>query len=464
MGKTNFILILAMGTMVIVSNLNAQNTFSYTQSDKETYSLYIQGNWNELIKQGKKALKNGIDYYYLRVRMGVAYYHLGKYRLAIKHLLKANKTNQLDPFVNEYLVYSYLAVGDLERALYHYKLLPKHVQTRISLFKTGVYRLDFNFQTFANLNYQQQSKEPSQIAELDKNAYGLYVGYNTSLSKKLYLYQMFFIQQVNTTFFDTSQTGETFQLSGTQPSSGSSGSTGSGGSGGSTGGMGQGGMGTRNANLNTDSTLANVQLYQFSVKSYQTRLLSSFRWILGKRTSLVFHNNFGYYGSNFLFSTGATFLFEQTMFTIGIRADYLYFNSSFYSTALIFILYPTKNDKFYLRIEPVFDNQINKSKPLVRTEIGFRLGKAYLSGGFYYGTIPNYIEDNGYFVYATNRLISGQKFLNFLITGKKISFYTTLLLANYSGLHTFSYNGLLIRTGLILNLWNSTKKHKIKGS
>lgn len=460
MGKKTYILILAFSIIgAYLDCLNAQNSLSYVRADRETYVLYVQGRWQELIAKGKHALKNGIDYFYLRVRMGIAYYHLGKYRLSIKHLIKAHKNNPTDPFVNEFLTYSFLAVGDLERAFYHYKLLPDHIKTRISLFKTKIYRTDFNLQAFANSDYQQLTEQSTAVAEIDKNAYGFYAGYNTSLSQKLYLYQMLFIHQVNTTFFDTSQTGETYQISINQTTSGT---TGSSSSTGYTGGTGQDGMGPRNASLDTDSINSNVPLYQFPIKSYQTRLFSSFRWLMGKRTSFVFHNNLGYYDKSFLFAIGSTMLLEQPLFTLGFRADFLYFNTSFYSFGLILLLYPFMNDKFYLRVEPVFSNQAINDEPIVRVEAGFRVKKVYVSGGFYYGTIPNYLEDNGYFVYATNRFISGQKFLNISITGRKISFYTTVLHSVYSGFRTPAYNGLLVRTGLVINLWNSVKKSKIQ--
>ena len=89
----------------------AQEKESYIEIDKKTYSLYLQRNWKELIKAGKISLKKGITFYYLQVRMGIAYYELKKYRKAVPYFEKARKINAKNELVNEYLYYSYIFSG-----------------------------------------------------------------------------------------------------------------------------------------------------------------------------------------------------------------------------------------------------------------------------------------------------------------------------------------------------------------
>lgn len=439
MGKAIFIL---MGLLLGVGSirLHAQS-LSYAQSDRETYSLYMQGKWEELIEKGKQALKNRIDYYYLRVRMGVAYYYLGKYKLAIRHLRKAYNTNPDDPFVNQYLAYSYLAMGDLERAYSHFKRLPEHVRSKIPLFKSGVYRTDFNFLMFINPDYSTQSEQVVSPVQLDRNAFGGYIGYGASLSENVYLYQMGYVQRTVITNFDTLPP----DASQSTPS----------------GGMGPGGMGPRNAILSTDST-TEPALYEYPATLYHTRLLSVFRILTGAHTSLVLHNNLGYYEDRLFFSLGTNFLYEFTPATLGIRADYLLFGTSTYLIGAMLVIHPFMNDRFYIRIEPVWAISDTFNDLIVRTEAGFRIGRVYLSAGYYYGTISSYLEDNGYFVYATDRFISGQKFVNILFSGKKVSYYITFLHSLYHGVQTPQYNGFLVRTGLTLNLWNWSSQNKIQ--
>ncbi|MCF6242839.1 MAG: tetratricopeptide repeat protein [Bacteroidales bacterium] len=92
-------------------NLQAQESLSYPQADMKTYNQYLKGNWKELITTGKEYLKTGEDFYYLQVRMGIAYYELKKYRKAIPYLQKAYKVNRKNNLVNEYLYYAYLFSG-----------------------------------------------------------------------------------------------------------------------------------------------------------------------------------------------------------------------------------------------------------------------------------------------------------------------------------------------------------------
>ncbi len=89
----------------------AQQKLSYIQTDIITYNQYLKGNWRELIKTGKEYLNYGEDFYYLQIRMGIAYYELKKYRKAIPYLQKAYKANRKNNVVNEYLYYAYIFSG-----------------------------------------------------------------------------------------------------------------------------------------------------------------------------------------------------------------------------------------------------------------------------------------------------------------------------------------------------------------
>ncbi|MCD4730586.1 MAG: tetratricopeptide repeat protein [Bacteroidales bacterium] len=88
-----------------------------TQSvDQETYTLYLNKQWKELIEAGNLAKKNNIDFYYLQYRMGIAYYELKNYRKAIPLFEKVIKQTPEDNTALEYLYYSYLLSGRKEDA------------------------------------------------------------------------------------------------------------------------------------------------------------------------------------------------------------------------------------------------------------------------------------------------------------------------------------------------------------
>ncbi len=88
----------------------AQKT-GFVYYDSLTYRQYINKEYTPLLKTGKKALHAGIDYYYLRMRMGIAAYQQKKYRLAAVHFKNALQYNDND-LVREYLYYSALWGGE----------------------------------------------------------------------------------------------------------------------------------------------------------------------------------------------------------------------------------------------------------------------------------------------------------------------------------------------------------------
>ena len=96
-------------TLLIIPALTArgQEQTGFRQSDSVTYALYLDAQWERLITEGEQALDKGYDYYYLRVRLGIAFYMLEKYRPAAKHFEKAIAFNSFDPTNLIYLYQCY---------------------------------------------------------------------------------------------------------------------------------------------------------------------------------------------------------------------------------------------------------------------------------------------------------------------------------------------------------------------
>ena len=85
-------------TFIIVFTIVALSVFAADQLEKAqvdaaTYRYYTEGNWKALIEAGREAERAGIDFYYLQLRMGTAYYQLGNYRMAAKYFTKAYHEN-----------------------------------------------------------------------------------------------------------------------------------------------------------------------------------------------------------------------------------------------------------------------------------------------------------------------------------------------------------------------------------
>jgi hypothetical protein len=89
----------------------SQKGIDYISLDQQTLQYYYTSQWDSLIAVGNIGLSNGHDYFYLRMRMGVAYFYQGKYSKAIRHLEKARKFNSHDELTNRYLYLSYKYLG-----------------------------------------------------------------------------------------------------------------------------------------------------------------------------------------------------------------------------------------------------------------------------------------------------------------------------------------------------------------
>jgi tetratricopeptide (TPR) repeat protein len=106
----------------------AQDTLNSATVEQKSYQLYLDKNWSELIKFGNNAINNGFDYYYLQLRVGIAYYESKNYALALGHFKSALKYNTDDELSLEYLYYCYLYNGRYEDA----RLLSKQFNPLLS--------------------------------------------------------------------------------------------------------------------------------------------------------------------------------------------------------------------------------------------------------------------------------------------------------------------------------------------
>ena len=91
--------------------VSAQKKLSYVEVDSKSFELYQQQKWNELIDFSAEAREQGIDFFYLQARTGIAFYNLKKYRNAADWFLKAWKSDQSFEWLQEYLYYSLIYSG-----------------------------------------------------------------------------------------------------------------------------------------------------------------------------------------------------------------------------------------------------------------------------------------------------------------------------------------------------------------
>lgn len=114
-------ILLTLSFILFAGKIDAQTKLSFTDIDKLTYQFYTKQKWDDLIKTGKEAIDNNIDFYYLNYRMGVAYYSKKRYRKAISFFEEVVNAKPNDATAKEYLYYSYLLgsrTADATKMLY----------------------------------------------------------------------------------------------------------------------------------------------------------------------------------------------------------------------------------------------------------------------------------------------------------------------------------------------------------
>lgn len=84
--------------------------------DKKTYNYYLVGDYNNLKNTSDTLISLGIDYYYLRMRLGILSFNKQLYSNAVNNFNKAIEFNSLDTVSREYIYYSYLLSGRADDA------------------------------------------------------------------------------------------------------------------------------------------------------------------------------------------------------------------------------------------------------------------------------------------------------------------------------------------------------------
>jgi hypothetical protein len=86
----------------------SQAKLDFKAVDELTGRYFKEQKWDSIISMGNKALRQNIDYYYLRARMGISYFKKQKYISAVTSLEKARSLNSGDSLITDYLYRSYL--------------------------------------------------------------------------------------------------------------------------------------------------------------------------------------------------------------------------------------------------------------------------------------------------------------------------------------------------------------------
>ncbi len=144
----------------------------------------MSGDWKNLIKLGKIAERDGIDFYYLKVRMGIAYYNRKNYRQAIPYLEKALIDSPNDEFVLEYLYYAYIYSGEITESRKLAYKITEDSQKRLKISNgTGFSGIELGTKFDSWDGYKVESTTSDTIQQAVQQNYN-YFGFNTEFNLK----------------------------------------------------------------------------------------------------------------------------------------------------------------------------------------------------------------------------------------------------------------------------------------
>lgn len=159
------------------ARLSAQTDLTFQLVDSVTYRYYLSGMWNELIGLGERAVEEGIDYKYLRQRLGYAYYMEEDYVRAGMNFEKALKSDTYDVFTLAYLSNTNSKLMEPAKAGYYASRLSNESRNTYQIKTTKIVE---------SIDFELSRKIPSTSLRSNPNYYRLGIGSGPFARFKLY--------------------------------------------------------------------------------------------------------------------------------------------------------------------------------------------------------------------------------------------------------------------------------------
>lgn len=137
-----------------VSEAIAQKKLNYPEVEKQSYQLLQDKRWTELIQFATEARKQGIEFFYLQVRTGIAYYNLRRFRNSTDWFLKAYTNDNSFDWLQEYLYYSLVFSGRQTEAVKYAPHFSDAMKKKIGFQEIGVTRLAYEAGYSSNPDFE----------------------------------------------------------------------------------------------------------------------------------------------------------------------------------------------------------------------------------------------------------------------------------------------------------------------
>ncbi|MDP3311946.1 hypothetical protein [Lutibacter sp.] len=189
MGKQTSIVI----ALLFFITVQAQKPVSFKEIDSTTYDLYLKQDWKSLIEVGKQSRHSNLNFYYLNVRMGIAYYKDNKMLSAVKELEEAYTANNYDIIVQEYLYWAYRFSGMVLESHIFFEKMSQPLKDKINLELPFISSIDIGFLRTSNVDFDSMAvadiNADNNDVRIFPESYSYYsIGLNHPLSKKVNFY------------------------------------------------------------------------------------------------------------------------------------------------------------------------------------------------------------------------------------------------------------------------------------
>lgn len=379
----------------------SQNTLTYQSADSITYAQFICKDYKALHHTTKQALKNGIDFYFLRMRMGISYYEKKNYEAALPHFKKAHVMNPADTSVQEYLYFSLLFTNRKEDAYDLASSFSESLQQKIQFEKFAAKDIASTFQSISisggaginnNISANKDIQYPANLyveKTLQGETYLGNIALENKINTRLRVYNNF-------SYFNVKSVGIVHSA-------------------------------------------LNDTLKNYSNNSYQYNLGMSYRF----KNQFLVGGTFGYYKekSNYFsasldlanfevryfdnafehsaYSSTLYSLYRFSKFEVGLSASIANLSDSMqYQGEATFAFYPLGNQNLYSVSSAAFLQNGSKQNFIFKQQIGGRITKwLWAEAQASYGNHQNYLPSSGFIAYNTVEpiLFTASANLNFKI-------------------------------------------------
>jgi len=365
----------------IIEIMGQKSAVDFTTVENRTLKYFNSCHYDSLIRLGKAALKNHLDYFHLRYRLGYAYFNKKMYRQAAKQFEKARLFNSMDENTLHYLYYSFKYSGNEAEAMAISKdLAPGYSNKKKALRKISV----LTVYAEGGYGFTDQIKNNGNIdLDGDTNIYGesnltrsvtyAHAGFKMKAGKNISIYQGY-------SFIDISK--------------------------------------QKNVKRNDNLTKANYDILQHEyyinsdIRAYKTLVITpAFHFIY------VSFNEPQYDTASLSIKRKLRELYNYTgslmlnkdiwLMKLGLGGTFSYMNDDYKAQAMASVdFYPLGNLNLYTHSFVAFlyeDKSLahHKSRRFILEQmIGFKIfNKLWSELDFTYGDLSNYVEKNAFVIY-----------------------------------------------------------------